>query len=126
MEAAGNGETVEAPWVCWELEFKKDRVQLCVDLFAHLPVNEWREFTVSLLKSCISFRDTSAGAPAWERCRLSGLPWWKTLTEEVTRCRFHVETTDRKFEEVLTCSHKPWAPRLRPSIVRRDPNGSPT
>ncbi len=28
MEAAGKGETVEGPWVRWELEFKKDRAQL--------------------------------------------------------------------------------------------------
>jgi phage replication initiation protein len=46
MEAAGKGEIVAGPWVRWEWEFKKDRAQLCVDLFAHLPVDEWHEFTV--------------------------------------------------------------------------------
>ena len=75
MEAAGKGNTVEGPWVRWELEFKKDRAQLCIDLFAHLSLDEWRAFTVGLLKSCISFRDTTADAPAWERCRSSELPW---------------------------------------------------
>ena len=112
METAGKGETVEGPWVRWELEFKKDRAQLCVDLFAHLPVDEWREFTVGLLKSCISFRDTSAGAPAWERCRSSELPWWKALTEGFTRCRFHVETTDRTLEDVLAWFSQAMGPTL--------------
>ncbi|MBK5282935.1 MAG: replication initiation factor domain-containing protein [Nitrospiraceae bacterium] len=101
IEAQGKGKTVDGSWVRWELEFKKERAQLCVDLFAHLPLDEWREFTVGLLKSCISFRDTTADAPAWERCRSSELPWWKALTDGFTRCRFHVGTTDRKLEEVL-------------------------
>ena len=97
----GREKRSDGPWVRWELEFKKDRAQLCVDLFAHLPLDEWREFTVGLLKSCISFRDTTADAPAWERCRSPELPWWKALTEGFTRCRFHVGTTNRKLEEVL-------------------------
>ena len=112
MEAAGKGQTVEGPWVRWELEFKKDRAQLCVDLFAHLPVDEWREFTGGLLKSCISFRDTTADAPAWERCRSPELPWWKALTEGFTRCRFHVETTDRTLEEVLAWFSQAMGPTL--------------
>jgi DNA relaxase NicK len=112
MEAAGKGKTVEGPWVRWELELKKERAQLCVDLFAHLPFDEWREFTVGLLKSCISFRDTTAGAPAWERCRSSELPWWKGLTEGFTRCRFHVATTDRKLEEVLAWFSQAMRPTL--------------
>lgn len=111
-EVAGKGETVEGPWVRWELELKKDRAQLCVDLFAHLPLDEWREFTVGLLKSCISFRDTTAEAPAWERCRSSELPWWKALTEGFARCRFHVETTDRKLEEVLAWFSQAMRPTL--------------
>ena len=112
IEAAGKGETVEGPWVRWELEFKKERAQLCVDLFAHLPVDEWREFTVGLLKSCISFRDTTADVPAWERCRSPELPWWKALTEGFTRCRFHVETTDRTLAEVLTWFSQAMGPTL--------------
>jgi phage replication initiation protein len=112
MEAAGKGETVEGPWVRWELEFKKERAQLCVDLFAHLPLEEWREFTVGLLKSCISFRDTSANAPAWERCRSPELLWWKALTEGFAKSRFHVETTDRKLEEVMAWFSQAMGPTL--------------
>jgi hypothetical protein len=69
-------------------------------------------FIVGLLKSCISFRDTTADAPAWERCRSSELPWWKALTEGFTRCRFHVETTDRKLEEVLAWFSQAMGPTL--------------
>jgi hypothetical protein len=98
------------------LEFKKDLAQLCLDLFAHLPVDEWREFTVGLLKSCISFRDTTADAPAWERCRSPELPWWKALTEGFTRCRFHVETTDRTLEEVLAWFSQAMGPTLGPLL----------
>jgi DNA relaxase NicK len=112
IEAQGKGKTVDGSWVRWELEFKKDRAQLCVDLFAHLPLDEWREFTVGLLKSCISFRDTTADAPAWERCRSSELPWWKALTEGFTRCRFHVGTTDRNLEEVLAWFSQAMGPTM--------------
>ena len=96
----------------WELEFKKERARLCVDLFTHLPLDEWREFMVGLLKSCIAFRDTTADATAWERCRSSELPWWKALTEEFTRCRFHVGITDRKLEEVLAWFSKAMRPTM--------------
>jgi len=112
IEAQVKGEVVDGPWVRWELEFKKERAQLCVNLFAHLPLDEWRECTVGLLKSCISFRDTTADAPAWERCRSSELPWWKALTEDFKRCRFHVETTDRKLEEVLAWFSKAMGPTI--------------
>lgn len=100
-EAEGKGETVEGPWVRWELEFKKDRANLCTDLLAYLPMEEWREVTVGLLKSCISFRDTTAGASSSDRCRASELAWWRALTEDFKRCRFHVEKTERKLEEVV-------------------------
>jgi DNA relaxase NicK len=112
IEAQGKGETIKGFWVRWELEFKKDRAQLCVNLFAHLPLDEWREFTVGLLKSCISFRDTTADAPAWERCRSPELPWWKALTEGFTRCRFHVGTTDRKLAEVLAWFSQAMGPTM--------------
>ncbi len=69
-------------------------------------------FIVGLLKSRISFRDTTADAPAWERCRSFELPWWKALTEGFTRCRFHVETTDRKLEEVLAWFSQAMGPTL--------------
>lgn len=111
-EAIGKGETVETPWVRWELEFKKDRANLCVDLLAYLPIDEWKRFTVGLLKSYISFRDTTADAPAWERCRASELPWWKALTEDFKRCRFHVEKTERKLEEVLAWFSQAMGPTM--------------
>ncbi len=51
-------------------------------------------------------------SPAWERCRSSELPWWKALTEGFTRCRFHVETTDRTLEEVLAWFSQAMGPTL--------------
>lgn len=111
-EATAKGKTVEGPWVRWELEFKKERANLCVDLFAHLPVDEWHQFTVGLLKSYISFRDTTADAPAWERCRSPELPWWHALTGAFTRCRFHVEKADRKLEEVLAWFSQAMGPTM--------------
>ncbi len=111
-EAIGKGEDVEGSWVRWELEFKKDRANLCLDLLSSLPVNEWKRLTVGLLKSCISFRDTSADAPAYERCRASELPWWKALTQDFERCRFHVEKTERKLEEVLAWFSQAMGPTM--------------
>jgi putative DNA relaxase len=111
-EAMGKGQTVEGLWVRWELEFKKDRANLCLDLLSYLPIKEWKRFTVGLLKSCISFRDTSADAPAWQRCRASELPWWRALTEDFERCRFHVEKTERKLEEVLNWFSQAMGPTM--------------
>ncbi|HSL05539.1 MAG TPA: hypothetical protein VK901_18590 [Nitrospiraceae bacterium] len=81
-------------------------------MFAHPPLDEWREFTVGLLKACISFWDTTAETPAWERCRSSELLWWKALTEGFARCRFHVATTDRTLEEVLAWFSQAMGPTL--------------
>ena len=48
-EAVGKGKPVNGPWVRWELEFKKDRANLCFDFLAYLTLIEWRRFTVGLL-----------------------------------------------------------------------------
>ncbi len=111
-EALGKGEAVDAPWVRWELEFKKDRASLCLDLLSHLPIDEWKRFTVGLLKSCISFRNTSGEAPSWERCRAAELPWWRDLTEDFERCRFHIDKTERKLEEVLAWFSQAMGPTI--------------
>ena len=111
-EAMGKGEGIEGPWVRWELEFKKDRANLCVDFLAYSPIEAWKRFTVGLLKSYISFRDTTADSPAWERCRASELPWWRALTKDFERCRFHVEKTDRKLEEVLAWFSQAMGPTM--------------
>lgn len=79
---------------------------------SYLEFDEWKRFTVGLLKSCISFRDTTADAPAWERCRATELPWWRALTEGFERCRFHVEKTERKLEEVLSWFSQAMGPTL--------------
>ena len=111
-ETTAKGHRVEGPWVRWELEFKKERANLCVNLLASLPVEEWHQFTVGLLKSYISFRDTTADAPAWERCRSSELAWWHALTGGFSRCRFYVEKTDRKLEEVLAWFSQAMGPTM--------------
>ena len=67
---------------------------------------------MGLLKSCISFRDTSADAPPYERCRASELPWWKALTQDFERCRFHIEKTERKLEEVLAWFSQAMGPTM--------------
>jgi len=111
-EAVGKGKPVNGPWVRWELEFKKDRANLCFDFLAYLTLIEWRRFTVGLLKSYITFRDTTADSPAWDRCRASELSWWKALTAEFERCRFHVEKTERKLEEVLSWFSQAMGPTM--------------
>ena len=61
-------------------------------------------------------RDTGPGrtgeARGWEGGRSPELPWWKALTEGFTRCRFHVETTDRTLEEVLAWFSQAMGPTL--------------
>lgn len=112
IETQGKGDTVDGPWVRWELELKKKRAQACLDLFSILPIDDWREFMVGLLKSYISFRDTHADAPAWERCRSPELPWWHDLTEGFKRCRFVISKKDRDLEKVLAWFSKAMGPTI--------------
>jgi len=111
-EVSEKGEPVDGPWVRWELEFKKERAKLCVEVFAELPIDQWKGFTVGLLKSYISFRETTSDAPSWERCRAKELPWWQALTEGFARCRFHVEKKDRTLEEVLSWFSQAMGPTM--------------
>jgi hypothetical protein len=46
------------------------------------------------------------------RCRASELSWWKALTQDFDRCRFHVENTDRKLEEVLAWFSQAMGPTM--------------
>jgi DNA relaxase NicK len=45
-EVMGKGVTVEGSWVRWELEFKIDRANLCLNLLSYLPIVEWKRFIV--------------------------------------------------------------------------------
>src|SRR5262249_14119753 len=69
MEELSKGRQIMTPWVRWELELKKERAELASNYLAVLPIEEWREFAVGLLKACISFRDTAPDDPSWVRCR---------------------------------------------------------
>ena len=59
MEELSKGHETLMPWVRCELELKKERAELASSYLAVLPIEEWREFAVGLLKTCISFRDTA-------------------------------------------------------------------
>lgn len=113
MEELAKGREMTTPWVRWELELKKERAELASNRLAVLPVEEWREFTVGLLKSCISFRDTAPDDPTWIRCRAEELPWWRALTEGFKRSRLITPKVDRTLEEA-----KDWFSRaMGPTIA---------
>jgi phage replication initiation protein len=100
IEEVAKRREVSGTWVRWELELKKERADICNLVLAHLPIEEWRTFAVGLLKSCISFRDTTADDPSWIRCRAEELAWWRALTDGFARCRLINPKKDRKLEEV--------------------------
>jgi len=84
----------------WELEFRKDRAQACAKALCNLPIEDWKEFLVGLLRSYVDFRQVTREATPWEKYRAPLLAWWEGLTEGFKRCRLLVTKPQRTLEQV--------------------------
>lgn len=106
----------------WELELKKQRAQLCGDLFAHYDEQHWLELMISsFLRPYIEFRDTTRDAEDEHRCRAPLLDWWETLTEGFRKSRPVVEKELQTLAEVKAWLHHAVGPLL--AVLLEQPDG---
>ena len=96
----------------WELEFRKDRAQACAKALCNLPVEEWKEFLVGLLRSYVDFREVAREDTAWQKYRAPLLPWWEALTEGFKKCRLMVAKAQKTLEDVKDWFAKAMGPIL--------------
>ena len=84
----------------WELEFRKERAQACAKALCNLPVEDWKEFLVGLLRSYVDFRQVTREDTPWDKYRAPLLTWWEALTEGFKRCRLLLTKPQRTLEQV--------------------------
>lgn len=84
----------------WELRFREQRGQTCAKALCNLPLEDWKQFLVGLLRAYVDFRQVTREDEAWEKYRAPLLPWWEALTESFKRCRLLISKPHRTIEEV--------------------------
>ncbi len=105
----------------WELEFKKDRAQVCAQCLAMLEEDDWREFVVGLLLSYIDFRDTTREEDDEFRYCAPLLAWYAELTEGFKKGRLVVEKEEPGLPKVKAWISEAIAPML--AVICASPNG---
>lgn len=106
----------------WELELKKNRAQLCGDLFAHYDEQHWLELLISsFLRPYVDFRDTTRDAEDEYRCRAPLVEWWERLTDGFQKARLVVEKEPHTLAEVKGWLHHAIGPSL--AVVLEHPGG---
>lgn len=86
--------------VRWELEFKKDRAQLCARALANLNEADWKECVVGLLRTYVNFRQVPKDAEEEERYRAPMLEWYVLLTEGFQKGRLAQEKQVQTLQNV--------------------------
>jgi len=109
----GEGEECKYDsWVRWEVELKNERSR---SLFRFLPVlaeDDFRGFSIGLLRSSIDFRDTDHRDESWDRTRAAVLPWWEELTGKFRKARLIVREVVKKIADVKAWAARSLAPML--------------
>lgn len=103
-EQRSAGIAIDGKWHRWEVELKNSRSDVFGRALACLTAEDFKKFSVGILRSAIDFRDTSYSEEAWERCTAKILPWWEELTEGFKKARLAVQKIQKKIEDV-----KQWA-----------------
>lgn len=96
----------------WELELREERAHACAQTLAYIDEVDWHEFTVSILRAHVDFRDTSPNEPSWVRCQAALLPWWEALTEGFRKGRLVIEKNRRSIEDAKNWVSRSLAPML--------------
>ena len=86
--------------VRWELEFKKDRAQLCARALTNLDEADWKECVVGLLRTYVNFRQVPKDAEEEERYRAPMLEWYALLTEGFQKGRLAQEKQVQTLQNV--------------------------
>jgi phage replication initiation protein len=111
-EQRSAGATVEGKWHRWELEIKNGRAHSFGLTLACITAEQFKEFSVGVLRSAIDFRDTNYSEEPWQRCTAKPLPWWAELTEGFKKARIVVQKLQKKIEDVKQWAAQSLAPIL--------------
>ncbi len=107
--------------VRWELEFKKERAQLCGRALAYFDEALWREFVISLLRAYVDFRQTDRDADDEDRYRAPLVTWYAHLTEGFQKGRLVAEKREQTLKQVKSWVSGSLPPML--AVVCADPGG---
>jgi len=107
--------------VRWELEFKKDRAELCARALANLDEADWKECVVGLLRNYVNFRQIPKDAEEEERYRAPMLEWYALLTEEFQKGRLAQEKQVQTLQNVKRWVSDTLTPML--AVICATPGG---
>jgi phage replication initiation protein len=107
--------------VRWELEFKKERAQLCGRALAYFDEALWREFVISLLRAYVDFRQTDRDADDEDRYRAPLVEWYSRLTEGFQKGRLVAEKREQTLRQVKSWVSGSLTPML--AVVCAIPGG---
>ncbi|MBX3370648.1 MAG: replication initiation factor domain-containing protein [Nitrospira sp.] len=103
-EQRANGVDVQGKWHRWELEIKNARAHQFGLTLACITAEQFKEYSVGVLRQAIDFRDITKDEESWTKARAKMLPWWEELTEGFKKARIVVQKLQKKIEDV-----KQWA-----------------
>lgn len=110
-----------AHWVRWELELKNERSTVFFKLLPHMTPEDFLEFAIGVLRSCIDFRDLEPGMESWDKTRAPLLPWWKSLTQNFRKARLQVvKGLKKKITDVKDWAARSLAPMLAVLVAHPD------
>ncbi|HRB15133.1 MAG TPA: replication initiation factor domain-containing protein [Nitrospira sp.] len=107
--------------VRWELEFKKDRAQLCARALASLDETDWKECVVGLLRTYVNFRQIPKDPEEEERYRAPMLEWYVLLTEGFQKGRLAQEKQVQTLQNVKRWVSDTLTPML--AVICATPGG---
>ncbi len=111
-ERRANGVEFEGKWHRWELELKNARAHSFGLALSYISPEDFKKFSVGVLRSAVDFRDTSYNEEPWQRCTAKTLQWWAELTEGFEKARIVVQKLQKKIEDVKQWAAQSLAPIL--------------
>ena len=111
-EQRSTGVTYEGKWHRWELEIKNSRAHSFGLTLACITVEQFKEYSVGVLRQAIDFRDITKDEESWTKARAKMLPWWEELTEGFKKARIVVQKIQKKIEDVKQWAAQSLAPIL--------------
>ncbi len=107
--------------VRWELEFKKDRAELCARALANLDETDWKECVVGLLRTYVNFGQIPKDGEEEERYRAPMLEWYALLTKGFQKGRLAQETQVQTLQDVKRWVSDTLTPML--AVICATPGG---
>ena len=112
-EQLGKGKVVEHDnWIRWETEYKGERSAFLLSSIAMMTFEQFREYSVGLLRGAVDFREVDEEMESWEKSRAPLLPWWEQLTEGLSRASMSIKKVVAKIADVKAWAAQSLAPIL--------------